>query len=110
MERIVIANTFTLRTLSREFHEVTVEPVSTTEIKRLLRERPYYSVVGHESTARVFSAILGVDVPYNREDYRLQPGDLLIVGILNSRLPEGIVLSEEELESIDIDWRLIRWA
>jgi len=66
------------------------------------------SVVGHESTALVFSRLLGVEVPTNREAVTLKPGDELLVGALGARLPEGRVLTGEELKKFPVIWWLVR--
>jgi hypothetical protein len=70
----------------------------------------FVSAVGHEGTAMVFSDILGVKVEPARVMVTLQPGDVAIVGqianffLMNSRLPEGKVLSAEELRDFPIRW------
>ena len=48
------------------------------------------SVVGHETTAAMFSRIVGMNIPMCRETVVLEPGDRLIVGQYSGpRLPEG---------------------
>jgi hypothetical protein len=69
---------------------------------------PIVSCVGHEATASVFSRLLGIDVPTNRITVKLQDGDAVLVGALGQRLPEGKIISEEELKSIQINWYLVQ--
>ena len=58
--------------------------------KRLVTFTKARSIVGHEDTARLFSTLLGVDVPVNRTSVQLDPRDKLIVGQYSGpRLPEG---------------------
>jgi hypothetical protein len=72
------------------------------------------SCVGHESTAKVFSVLLGRDIPFNREAISLEKGDELYVGALFTpdgkpfRPPEGQVLTLEALKEVVISWRCIR--
>jgi len=55
------------------------------------------SVVGHDTTAIIFSTILGVDVPCNRATVSLRPGDAVLLGQYSgarldpntTTLPEG---------------------
>jgi hypothetical protein len=50
----------------------------------------FYSAVGHETTAALFSRLLGRDVKVNRSTIHLVPGDTLLVGQYSGpRLPEG---------------------
>jgi transcription elongation factor len=72
------------------------------------------SYIGHESTARLLSEILGVEVQVNRGEYEPQRGDIAVVVRLKRRLqtPQDIknvtledlefyVVSYEEDEVID---------
>lgn len=116
-DRFVISNTFSLRMLQYCFHELTFEPVPEGCVREILQrvaqENPenLLSIVGHESTAKLFSEVLGIEVPANRTNYTFQVGDALIVGVPNTpRLPEGKVLSKEELEKLGIQWWLVKFA
>jgi len=98
-----IANAFSismLHPLPPQGRTVRVRPVSLEEVKSLLQEGEYISAVGHESTARVMSALLGVDIPPNRVSITLGPGDRALVFQLSVRLAEGQVLSQEEVMAL----------
>jgi hypothetical protein len=73
--------------------------VSAQEAKQLL-SNGFTSAVGHQSTAEIMSAVLGMPVPYNRAQVYLEPGDEAVCFVLRSRPPEGRVLSREEVESV----------
>ncbi|MFZ8861644.1 MAG: STIV orfB116 family protein [Thermocrinis sp.] len=95
-----IANAFSismLHPLPPTGRTVKVRPVSLEEVKSLLREGEFTSAVGHESTARVMSALLGVEIAPNRAAVSLSPGDRLIVFQLAVRLPEGAILTADEV-------------
>lgn len=97
-----ISNAFSISMISPlppQGRTVKVRPISLEEAKSLLREG-YISAVGHESTARVMSALLGVDIPPNRVSITLQPGDRVLVFQLSVRLAEGQVLSQEEVMAL----------
>jgi hypothetical protein len=53
--------------------------------------------VGHESTAQVLTLLTGVETPVNRVAITLSPGDRVIIFQLLKRLPEGAVLTREEV-------------
>lgn len=61
-------------------------PISIEEAKQLAVE----SAIGHPSTAAIVSRMLGVSLPPNRIDIKLNPGDrILVAQYTGPRLPEG---------------------
>jgi hypothetical protein len=74
---------------------------TTVEEVRDLLKNCWESAVGHEATASLLSKILGVEVPMRRVPIYAKPGDVLVHFGLRTRLPEGRVLSEEELQQLD---------
>ena len=78
------------------------------KVKELLNNGNFVSAVGHQSTADFISMLVGVSVPANRTSIKLQYGDELLVLQLMSRLPEGVVLSKEEVEKVPHKWYLVR--
>ncbi len=79
---------------------IRVRPIHVSDVAGLLMIHDFVSAVGHESTARILTLLLGVEVPFNRVAIRLVPGDHLIVFQLGVRLEEGRILSEEEVKSL----------
>jgi hypothetical protein len=73
-------------------------------VRNLLATNNWESAVGHEGTASLLSKILGIEVPLRRVAIYAKPGDLLIHFALRTRLPEGRVLSEEELRQLDFEF------
>jgi hypothetical protein len=57
----------------------------------------FVSAVGHESTARVLSKLLGTDVPFNRVQIAITGGDVIVSFQFLIRLPEGKVLGDDEV-------------
>lgn len=66
------------------------------------------SAVGHEATAQVLTELLGIPVTTNRIEVKFRPGDAAIVLKLNGRLPEGKVISSQEMEKIGYKLYLVR--
>ena len=58
------------------------------------------SAIGHESTAKVLSMLLGFEVPAQRQTITLTESDIAVAFALDFRIPEGKVLSKEELEQL----------
>jgi hypothetical protein len=103
-----ISNAFSLNMIDWPA-DLRVEPVSVEEVKSLLKAG-FVSCVGHEATATIFSQVLGIQIPANRISIKLQNDDCLIVGQIMCRLPEGKILSEEEVKAIPISWvRVYIW-
>jgi len=80
-------------------HTITVQPVTCEEARSIL-SGGYVSAVGHEGTAQVLSALLGIVVPPNRIAVEMRPGDEAVHLAITARLPEGRVLTAEELAGI----------
>ncbi|MHC1577128.1 MAG: STIV orfB116 family protein [Candidatus Methanospirareceae archaeon] len=88
---------------------VSIRTLSVVEARQLLSENRWESAIGHESTAKVVSKVLGVEVPAERRQVRLEEGDKVLVFQLLQRLPEGKVLGEEELAEVvrNQKWRFV---
>jgi hypothetical protein len=84
--------------------KVIMRRASLTEVKRLLIPE-FVSAVGHEGTAKLLTEILGgIPVNVNRISVKAVSGDVLIHFALKQRLPEGTVLSKEELEKLEYEF------
>jgi len=67
-------------------------PLAPEEARRLL-SGGFVSAIGHPETARVASGILGAEVPVNRVEVHMEPGDSAIVLRLKRRPPAGAEIS-----------------
>jgi len=79
---------------------IKVRPMTVEEVKEVLSSTSFTSAVGHESTAAILSTLLGLPVEARRVAITLSPGDRVIVFQLAVRLPEGAVLTAEEVLSL----------
>jgi hypothetical protein len=98
-QRLYIANAFSLGMLPGEVY-LRVKEIDAQTTSEILKSQQFISAIGHESTAKLLTALLGVEVPYNRIQVRLQKGDRLLVFQLLTRLEEGRVLDEDELRRL----------
>ncbi len=82
------------------------EPLALEEARRLVADG-FISAIGHESTARMLSELLGVAVESRRVDYQQQVGERAIVFKLKRRPPEGAILTAEEIRAIGYEFGLL---
>jgi hypothetical protein len=105
MGKIYLSNAFSLGMLPRGGLLNVVE-LTDKQAKAFL-QKGFISAIGHESTAQFIATLLDIEVPVNRVAITLQLEDSLIVLQLQGRLPEGKVLSKEEIASIPYKWFLV---
>jgi hypothetical protein len=80
--------------------------ISPDAARRFLSEG-FISAVGHESTARLMSEMIGVDIPFNRITIHMEAGDKAIALWLLDRPGEAQVFSREDLASVDCELGLL---
>ncbi len=80
--------------------KVKFKRVSIEEAREFLQGE-WQSAIGHSATAKVLSQILGVEIPAERKTVFFEKGDRGLHFFLKERLPEGKVLSEEELKGLE---------
>jgi hypothetical protein len=84
------------RSVNIKLTKITIE-----EAKQILKNNDFVSAVGHEGTAKVLSQLLDIEIPANRITIFFNKGDVGIHFFLKQRLPEGKILSSEELAKLD---------
>ena len=94
-----LANAFSLNMLKLPSAVLYVKEVGISDVKELLAKE-FISAIGHEATADVLSQLLGIQIPVNRIPIKLENGDTVIVFQLLQRIPEGKILSKEELQQL----------
>lgn len=77
-------------------------PVAPVEARQRLAAG-FTSAIGHEASAAFLSAVMGVEIPLNRIAVAMEPGDQALVLRLKERLPEGKLLSAEELAAVPFE-------
>jgi hypothetical protein len=80
---------------------IVLKRISVEEAKKIMAESVFESAIGHESTAIVLSKLLGIEIPAVRKSIYMKKGDRGIHFFLKERLPEGVVLTREQLETLD---------
>jgi hypothetical protein len=80
-----------------------IRKATVEEVRRLLSNESFISAVGHEATSTLLTQLLGINVPYNRVAIKVRPGDVCVHFVLRTRIPEGRILSYEELKQLEFD-------
>ncbi|MBI2806664.1 MAG: DUF1874 domain-containing protein [Planctomycetes bacterium] len=88
------------------FGEWRFEPLAIDQAKAIIR-LGFVSAVGHAASAQFLTLQLGVEVPVNRVAIEMQPGDQAVVLRLQGRLPEGKVLTEDEMKALPFELGLL---
>lgn len=86
----------------------TLEDISLEDAKLLVLQNELDSAIGHQATAEIMSALLGVDIPVNRQMFAQEPRQAALVFKLNGRLEEGKILQAEDIEKIGYKFQLLR--
>jgi len=102
---LYLTNTFTLGMLKNEQGSFTYQKITLEEARELAKQE-FISAVGHEATAQLMSYLLGVQVPFNRIQIAVKPGDILLVCQVHIRLEEGKILSLPELQKLYGDGKI----
>lgn len=93
-------NTYILNSpILTDFGEYRYSKISVEEAKTLLNGG-FISAVGHQATAEVLSSLLGIQIPAQRIMVKMGVGDKALIFAMAQRLPEGKVLSRDEIEEI----------
>ena len=81
--------------------------ISLAEAKELVSKNSLDSAVGHTSTAEIMTELLGIEIPVNRQNFRQEVGQQALIFKLNSRPPEGNILTRDEIEEIGCKFQLL---
>jgi len=101
-----ISNAFSIGMLSSNDSIVRIKNLELEKVKEIL-SRGFISAVGHKATADVITQMVGIDIPTNRIEVKLTTNDVLVVFQLLSRLPEGSILTREEIDKLPHRWYLV---
>jgi hypothetical protein len=88
--------------------EYSCRTISLEEAKQLVRSASnIISAVGHQATAEILTDLLETEVALNRIDFQQQTGQQALVFKLNSRPPEGVILTRKEIEELGYQFQLL---
>lgn len=88
--------------------EYSCRTISLEEVKKLIQSASkIISAVGHQATAEIITDLLEIEVALNRINFHQEAGQQALVFKLNSRPPEGIILSRDEIEEFGYQFQLL---
>jgi len=102
----ILCNAFSVNMLSGDAL-VRFERVTEKQFQFQLGSGTFTNAIGHAATAALLTSRLDLQVEANRVEVSIEPGTLLYVAQVKGRLPEGHVLSEEEIQAVKIDYWLV---
>lgn len=82
-----------------DFGEYIYTSITVDEAREILKGG-FVSAIGHKGIAEFLTKLFGLQVPMNRVEIKMQPGDVAIVYKIAQRLPPGPELSAEDLEKV----------
>lgn len=85
--------------------EYSCRTISLEEARELVQSAPgIISAVGHEATAEILTDLLEIEIGLNRINFHQKTGQQALIFKLNSRPPEGVILSGRKLKSLAINF------
>jgi len=81
-------------------------PLTIQQARDLLRNG-FISAIGHEASATLLTQLLAIDIPTNRITVTMQTGDQALILRLLQRLPEGVVLTEQQMMNTPYELALL---
>jgi hypothetical protein len=81
-------------------------PLTIAQARDVLRDG-FVSAIGHEASATLLTQLLAIDIPTNRISVTMQTGDQALILRLLQRLPEGVVLTEQEIKNTAFELALL---
>ena len=87
-----------------------VEALTLEEFVHDLTHVTYQSTIGHPATAAILETLTGLEFEANRVEIEPKEGDQFYCLMLNSRPPEGQVLTEKEIYSIGFQFRKMTYS
>lgn len=82
--------------------------INLKEVKILSEMVKFESAVGHESTAKVLTDVLGQDIKFNRIDFKQSVGETVLIAKTKKRGPEGKILTVDQLKDIGMEYGLLK--
>lgn len=84
------------------------QPIGINEVKVLCRINTTVSFIGHQGTADAMSTLLDIPVGVNRSQYKQDKTGMKAVCLkVRGRIPEGKILTIDELNTIGYDFFLL---
>ncbi len=104
MGKTYLINAFSINMLSEFPVNVTIDKIDRDEfcldLEMRLEEGELVNAIGHDSTVNLVNKLCEVQLQKNRVEVKMNEGDRALIAMIAERLPEGKVLSDEEIEGM----------
>ena len=104
MGKTFLTNAFSLNMLKEFPTNLTVDKIDRDEfcmdLEMRLEDNELVNAIGHDSTVNLINKLCDVQLQKNRVEIKMSEGDRALVIMVAERLPEGKVLSDEEIENM----------
>jgi len=85
-------------------YTIKIKRIDVNQARQLVNQNQFISAIGHESTAKLLSMLLEIDIPVNRIQVEMVSGDIGLHFVLKKRLQEGQIIKDiQELQEIGFD-------
>ena len=104
MGKTFLTNAFSLNMLKEFPTNLTIDRIDRDEfcmdLEMRLEDGELVNAIGHDSTVNLVNKLCDVQLQKNRIEVKISKGDRALVITIAERLPEGKVLSSEEIEDM----------
>ena len=102
MGKVVLLNTSILTA----YGSFKYTQISLDDVIRLTSDG-FESAIGHDSTAKILTSLIGQEVKTNRIQYKQEIRDIAIIFKLNGRPEEGKIITVDEIETIGYEFGIL---
>jgi len=95
--RIKVLNALPIGALQVKQAHIEVREVTPEKAREYAKSHEVESYIGHPSTAKALSEVLGVEIPVNRSEAKLEHGDRLLIAVLTRRVQGDVEIRPEDL-------------
>ena len=104
MGKTYLTNAFSINMLNEFPVNITIDRIDKDEfclnLEMRSEEGELVNAIGHDSTVNLVNKLCEVQLQKNRIEVKMQKGDTALIIMIAERLPEGKVLSNEEIEDM----------
>ena len=100
MGKTYLVNTFSLNMIKEFPRGISVNKIDKEWFCLDLNAGEVVNAIGHDSTVHLINKLCGTNFEKNRIEIKMSEGDSAVVIMISKRLPEGKVLTDQEVEKM----------
>jgi len=94
---IKLLNALPIAAITTKSAILEIQEITAEQMRDLLVNATIESYIGHPSTSRAVSEIVGREIPTNRAEAKILPGDVLVVVTLTRRVQGDVEVTPGDL-------------